>query len=87
VLPARRSTHSSSVRALSGTGGEFEIVLSTDGGGLDVMTVRCVHQDFYPWHPCIASYRDREELLMTAGICNARRLAFSTGTCCDINVA
>ncbi len=33
------------VRALAGTGDEFEIVLSTDGGGLDVMTVRCEHAD------------------------------------------
>jgi phenylacetate-CoA ligase len=33
------------VRALPGTGDEFEIVLSTNGGGLDVMTVRCEHAD------------------------------------------
>ena len=33
------------VRALPGTGDEFEIVLSTDDGGLDVMTVRCEHAD------------------------------------------
>jgi phenylacetate-CoA ligase len=33
------------VRALPGSGDEFEIVLSTDGGGLDVMTVRCEHAD------------------------------------------
>ena len=33
------------VRALPGTGDEFEIVLSTDSGGLDVMTVRCEHAD------------------------------------------
>jgi phenylacetate-CoA ligase len=33
------------VRALPGTGDEFEIVLSTDSGGLDVMTVRCEHSD------------------------------------------
>ena len=31
------------VRALPGTGDEFEIVLSTDDGGLDTMTVRCEH--------------------------------------------
>jgi phenylacetate-CoA ligase len=33
------------VRALPGSGDEFEIVLSTDGGGLDTMTVRCEHPD------------------------------------------
>ena len=33
------------VRALPGSGDEFEIVLSTDGGGLDIMTVRCEHAD------------------------------------------
>src|SRR5581483_7777766 len=33
------------VRALPGSGDEFEIVLATDGGGLDVMTVRCEHAD------------------------------------------
>jgi phenylacetate-CoA ligase len=33
------------VRALPGTGDEFEIVLSTDEGGLDVMTVRCEHHE------------------------------------------
>jgi phenylacetate-CoA ligase len=33
------------VRALPGTGDEFEIVLTTDDGGLDVMTVRCEHVD------------------------------------------
>ncbi len=33
------------VRALPGTGDEFEIVLTTDGGGLDTMTVRCEHAD------------------------------------------
>ena len=33
------------VRALPGTGDEFEIVLTTDDGGLDVMTVRCEHAD------------------------------------------
>jgi len=33
------------VRALPGTGDEFEIVLATDGGGLDTMTVRCEHAD------------------------------------------
>jgi phenylacetate-CoA ligase len=33
------------VRALPGTGDEFEIVLSSDDGGLDVMTVRCEHAD------------------------------------------
>lgn len=33
------------VRALPGVGDEFEIVLSTDGGGLDIMTVRCEHAD------------------------------------------
>ena len=33
------------VRALPGTGDEFEIVLSTDDGGLDTMTVRCEHAD------------------------------------------
>jgi phenylacetate-CoA ligase len=31
------------VRALPGTGDEFEIVLATDDSGLDVMTVRCEH--------------------------------------------
>jgi phenylacetate-CoA ligase len=31
------------VRALPGTGDEFEIILSTDDGGLDIMTVRCEH--------------------------------------------
>src|SRR6516165_6828459 len=31
------------VRALAGSGDEFEIVLSTDEGGLDIMTVRCEH--------------------------------------------
>jgi phenylacetate-CoA ligase len=33
------------VRALPGTGDEFEIVLATDSGGLDTMTVRCEHAD------------------------------------------
>ncbi len=33
------------VRALAGSGDEFEIVLSTDDGGLDFMTVRCEHSD------------------------------------------
>jgi len=33
------------VRALPGTGDDFEIVLSTDDGGLDIMTVRCEHSD------------------------------------------
>jgi phenylacetate-CoA ligase len=33
------------VRALPGSGDEFEIVLATDGGGLDIMTVRCEHAD------------------------------------------
>ena len=33
------------VRALPGTGDEFEIVLTTDGSGLDTMTVRCEHSD------------------------------------------
>jgi phenylacetate-CoA ligase len=33
------------VRALPGSGDEFEIVLSTDSGGLDIMTVRCEHSD------------------------------------------
>jgi phenylacetate-CoA ligase len=33
------------VRALPGTGDEFEIVLTTDGAGLDIMTVRCEHSD------------------------------------------
>jgi phenylacetate-CoA ligase len=33
------------VRAPAGTGDEFEIVISTDDGGLDVMTVRCEHAD------------------------------------------
>jgi phenylacetate-CoA ligase len=33
------------VRALPGTGDEFEIVLWTDEGGLDVMTVRCEHHE------------------------------------------
>ena len=33
------------VRALPGTGDEFEIVLSTDDGGLDVMAVRCEHAE------------------------------------------
>jgi phenylacetate-CoA ligase len=33
------------VRALPGSGDEFEIVLSTDEGGLDLMTVRCEHAD------------------------------------------
>jgi len=33
------------VRALPGSGDEFEIVISTDSGGLDVMTVRCEHSD------------------------------------------
>ena len=33
------------VRALPGSGDEFEIVLSTDSGGLDIMTVRCEHAD------------------------------------------
>jgi phenylacetate-CoA ligase len=30
---------------LPGTGDEFEIVLATDSGGLDTMTVRCEHAD------------------------------------------
>ncbi len=34
------------VRALPGTGDEFEIVLSTDNSGLDIMTVRCEHSDY-----------------------------------------
>ena len=33
------------VRAVPGIGDEFEIVLSTDGGGLDVMEVRVEHAD------------------------------------------
>ena len=33
------------VRALPGSGDEFEIVLSTDDSGLDIMTVRCEHAD------------------------------------------
>jgi phenylacetate-CoA ligase len=33
------------VRALPGSGDEFEIVLSRDDGGLDLMTVRCEHAD------------------------------------------
>ncbi|HEX9724125.1 MAG TPA: AMP-binding protein [Vicinamibacteria bacterium] len=33
------------VRAFSGSGDEFEIVLSTNADGLDVMTVRCEHAD------------------------------------------
>jgi phenylacetate-CoA ligase len=33
------------VRALPGSGDEFEIVLSTDHSGLDIMTVRCEHAD------------------------------------------
>jgi phenylacetate-CoA ligase len=33
------------VRALPGSGDEFEIVISTDGSGLDIMTVRCEHAD------------------------------------------
>jgi phenylacetate-CoA ligase len=33
------------VRTLPDTGDEFEIVLSTDAAGLDVMTVRCEHHD------------------------------------------
>jgi phenylacetate-CoA ligase len=33
------------VRALPGTGDEFEIVLTTDSGGFDTMTVRCEHAD------------------------------------------
>ena len=33
------------VRALPGSGDEFEIVLSTDESGLDTMTVRCEHAD------------------------------------------
>jgi phenylacetate-CoA ligase len=33
------------VRALPGTGDEFEIVLTTDENGLDIMTVRCEHAD------------------------------------------
>jgi phenylacetate-CoA ligase len=33
------------VRAVPGSGDEYEIVLSTDDGGLDIMTVRCEHPD------------------------------------------
>jgi phenylacetate-CoA ligase len=33
------------VRALPGSGDEFEIALSTDASGLDIMTVRCEHAD------------------------------------------
>jgi phenylacetate-CoA ligase len=33
------------VRALAGSGDEFEIVLFTGDSGLDVMTVRCEHAD------------------------------------------
>jgi phenylacetate-CoA ligase len=33
------------VRALPGTGDEFEIVLATDDNGLDTMTVRCEHRE------------------------------------------
>jgi phenylacetate-CoA ligase len=33
------------VRALPGTGDEFEIVLATDDNGLDTMTVRCEHSE------------------------------------------
>jgi len=33
------------VRALPGSGDEFEIVIATDDGGLDIMTVRCEHYD------------------------------------------
>jgi phenylacetate-CoA ligase len=34
------------VRALARSGDEFEIVLSTNSDGLDVMTVRCEHEDY-----------------------------------------
>lgn len=34
------------VRAFSGSGDEFEIVLSTNADGLDVMTVRCEHAEY-----------------------------------------
>jgi phenylacetate-CoA ligase len=33
------------VRAVPGSGDEFEIVLATDAAGLDIMTVRCEHAD------------------------------------------
>ncbi|MGO9697881.1 MAG: phenylacetate--CoA ligase family protein [Xanthobacteraceae bacterium] len=33
------------VRALPGSSDEFEIVLSTDSSGLDIMTIRCEHSD------------------------------------------
>ena len=34
------------IRAIAGSGDEFEIVLTTSAEGLDVMTVRCEHEDY-----------------------------------------
>jgi phenylacetate-CoA ligase len=61
------------VRALNGTGDEFEIVLSTDAGGLDVMTVRCEHVDHASAKPALCArledeIRVRCEVRVTAEI-------------------
>jgi phenylacetate-CoA ligase len=48
------------VRALPGTGDEFEIVLSTDDGGLDVMTVRCEHHDHATKGPALTQHLEGE---------------------------
>jgi phenylacetate-CoA ligase len=48
------------VRALPGTGDEFEIVLSTDEGGLDIMTVRCEHHDHVSDGPVLTRRLEEE---------------------------
>lgn len=48
------------VRDLPGTGDEFEIVLSTDDGGLDVMMVRCEHSDHATEGPALAQHLEGE---------------------------
>jgi phenylacetate-CoA ligase len=48
------------VRALPGTGDEFEIVISTDDAGLDVMTVRCEHPDHISGAPALSRRLEEE---------------------------
>jgi phenylacetate-CoA ligase len=48
------------VRALPGTGDEFEIVLSTDDGGLDIMTVRCEHIEHATMGAALSRHLEQE---------------------------
>lgn len=48
------------VRALPGTGDEFEIVLSTDDGGLDIMTVRCEHTEHATMGTALSRHLEQE---------------------------